>query len=729
MIQKYFPSIIILLGLVLNIHFLQSPIVGILFFALYLVVSGLLWSDILSSIVSVREKYISIPLGIFVTILGLSFLSSVCVVWFKLPSFFVSLILILFLGFTFWLREEPKGIVTKSESAENFGFIPKSKFVVFCVGAIALLQIAILILCQTENPLLSPWQTLHPWYLYNFFLLTFLLGILLFSKISFQAKFLSVIVYSVLLHLYLPLLHPLPWGGDVWRMIGVEEKLATGEIQPPGFPQAFWNPYKYTYGQVWGLMVVLAKTLSISLLELHRSFMAIFWGLFLPLVSFVVGKQIFQNKQKALFLSALSSFPFALQAIGSITVAVSLGFLTFLFGLFLWALVQREGTRQQKKFLYTYGVLMLFGYALFAVLFWLVIGLTHLIRKLWKGKTETPAWKEMSPKQKVICVSVGIVSLLIFPLLDWVLEFSHWPHNFSLWNFIKSSLGQLGGWYFAGPIGGPEIASANILFNHMPVGAFVSNIFTAFRWPILLLTFLVCVALVRAFLLLLKKERSLMWHVLALIFVCLLGGYILGWYVLTGDRVFVRRLDSALAWFFLLFALFGILSFSFKEKFSALATRTKYILFTVLLFVVSFFATMLYASGPDIRVMSVDEYQAAQFLWQQKKDAPVPCVLADTWILLALEGVSASKIVGGGFPIDQNFGQAERVRLYNELLKNPDARIIPQIAQVTPAPSCLIAISRRDIDAPTEEKFNLFLGNLLWKTGEILIWQLDLKTP
>jgi len=79
----------------------------------------------------------------------------------------------------------------------------------------------------------SPWQTIDKYYLPIFFLLTFFLVLIVFSQ--YKVKFiLSLIVFhSLLLHLYLPVTHVLPWGGDVWRHIGIETSLSRGEIYPP----------------------------------------------------------------------------------------------------------------------------------------------------------------------------------------------------------------------------------------------------------------------------------------------------------------------------------------------------------------------------------------------------------------------------------------------------------------------------------------------------------------
>ncbi len=684
----------------------------ILLFVFYILWTGFLWSKVLNSVFGLREKYINIPLGIFASFLFLSFVASVFVVWYKITWPVISFVYIVGVVLPFVLCKKIKSVdETESLPEEVFGIFPKRKFLLLCFALLSILQIAILVLCQTDKVLTTPWQTLHPWYLYNFFLLTFLLGVLLFSRISFRLKFLLVVAYSLLLHLYLPLAHVMPWGGDVWRMIGVEQKLALGEAQLPVLPSALWNPYKYTYGQLWGLMVLLNKSLDISLIALHRWFMPIIWGLILPVLAFSLGNTIFSNKKKALTLSAVISFPFALQAIGSITVSMSFGFLTFLFGLLLLFIFLKEKQEWQKRIVFAYALCMLFGYALYAILFYFVIALSLLLLKTKNKKT----------------ILVIVASVFLFPAIDFLLGFSHFPSNFSIVNFFKQVLGQFGGWYFARPISNIEISSANILFNHLPQMAYVKNIFSAFRWPVVLLCILSSISLVSAFYCVIKKETNRFVQMLAILSVSTFGGYSIGWYILTGDRVFVRRLDSILAFLLVFFVLYGIFAFDFSKIISKLSSKKTYIYFLTLLTFFSFCATTIYATGPDIRVLSSDEYQAASFLWSQEKENQKSCVLADTWPLLALEGVSGGRVVGGGFPIDANFGQAERVRLYSELLKNPDIRIIPQIQALVDVSFCYIVVSRDQVDPRIELALNHFLGDLLFKSGPILVWKLELK--
>jgi hypothetical protein len=77
-------------------------------------------------------------------------------------------------------------------------------------------------------------------------------------------------------------------------------------------------------------------------------------------------------------------------------------------------------------------------------------------------------------------------------------------------------------------------------------------------------------------------------------------------------------------------------------------------------------------------------------VWQVEKNNTSGhyCVIADTYPLLALEALSAKRIVGGGFPIDQYFGQKEREEIFQELNQEFSAPMWQRAQNVTGAKEC-----------------------------------------
>ena len=155
---------------------------------------------------------------------------------------------------------------------------------------------------------------------------------------------------AFLLHAYLPLSHDLPWGGDVWRHLAVEERLMEGgQVLPVLFgdeakwvekigidiPEVLISPYKYSYSQLWGSSVLLAKTFSVNLLLINKWLVPILFSLVMTFVLYRIGWLLFGNKRQGLWLVWLSFIPFSFQALGGLTLPVSLGYLNFFFVLML----------------------------------------------------------------------------------------------------------------------------------------------------------------------------------------------------------------------------------------------------------------------------------------------------------------------------------------------------------------------------------------------------------
>jgi len=59
--------------------------------------------------------------------------------------------------------------------------------------------------------------------------------------------------------------------------------------------------------------------------------------------------------------------------------------------------------------------------------------------------------------------------------------------------------------------------------------------------------------------------------------------------------------------------------------------------------------------------------------------------LANTWPLLALEGVSGREIITGGFPYYYEYRQPERVQLFANMNYSPSVRYLNKAIEITNA--------------------------------------------
>ena len=206
-----------------------------------------------------------------------------------------------------------------------------------------------------------------------------------------------------------------------------------------------------------------------------------------------------------------------------------------------------------------------------------------------------------------------------------------------------------------------------------------------------------------------------------------IGGYIIGWFVLEGDRSFIRRFDAMFAFCILVFLLYGLSAVLKKKVFHSYGR----IILLLLCFGFGWLSSVVYASGPDMRVVSQNEYDTAYYISQKiNVNETNHCVLADTWVLLALEGMSGQKIVGGGFPIDYQFTQNERVAFYNEIqsgavrgFRRENTDILLRMRQTTNSDKCFVILPKNVV---TPEKYK-FMQNMTGSEGvikgDLFIWE------
>jgi hypothetical protein len=551
----------------------------------------------------------------------------------------------------------------------------------------------IVLLTRSESilPLLSPWQAIQPFFAPAFFVLTALLGFFVFSSGKTRTILALIVIHSLVQHLYLPLTHTLPWGGDVWRHIAVEERLAAGRPELPvlfgseaSVPEVFLVPQKYAYSQLWGLSVAVSRLTGASLIAVNKWLVPILWPIIVPVSLFWIGTALFRRRRWGLILAALGSLPFPFQALGGLTLPVSLGYASFFFTLALWLRYLAFGEKKCRNAALAFAVLSVFGYTLHTVLIWAVIILSLLVNRILVQRK--PAVR------KALFTVLAAASILFFPAIELAAHIDTVPPRAEFFTQAKQFVGQFSGWYFASRVRPDDILSGNFFFNQTPASAMAPILPLLWRWWAPLLAILLwggaMVGLFSAFSFQLSAfQDRLLRAVIALFSASVLGGYIVGWYILAGDRLFVRRMDGMVAFVVLVFFLYG--AKYFIERWRIPLAKPVAAAFAILIF--SWFTTATYATGPDMRVVSVAEYETAGRLWREAEAAGEPyCVLADTWTLLPLEAISAGRIVGGGFPIDYQFGQPDRVRLYERYLKGDKDAVLIAARALTGAAGCLL---------------------------------------
>ncbi len=720
-----------LILLFFNLNFWLYGWLGLILFVSYLLLLGEYWRMIFRKVLGLSRKLWMTRIFSYLSVfLLLSFVSSIFIVFDRLSLILIwftyvvvaVLSLIIFYLIQNSKRKKPVLLDVRDQNLVVFKktfVLPATYFILWVIG------FYFLYISKSTEVLRSPWQAISEYYILIFFVLTLFSGIFLFSKYKTKTILFIFLFQSILLHLYIPMSHQLPWGGDVWRHVANEKILMQEEqilpvlvgedaqwveVAGADIPKVFTMPHKYTYGQLWGSTVLLSQTLQIDLLEINRWLVPILWSLCMPFILFRLGWMLFGSVRRGLWLPWFMFLTFPFQAWGGLTLPVSLGFITFLFTLMLWFQYLRDENKSQRNLVLFFACLMLFGYSLYFILIWLVIIFSFLIKKSYK--------LQVASYKHVFNIFILISSIFIFPIIELISKISFVPEKIEWWFGLKQVIGRFTGFFYAQMIRPHDILGGNVLFNHTPDYAFVSNIFNAWRWW-LILFMLITIGLSKFGVFKILKKKNQM-HLLVLFLTStVVGGYVIGWFVLAGDKLFTRRLELTFAFLWIFLIVYALQRLLVRWKARDLFVRIGVV---ISLIIFSWFGTMAYASGLDDRVVSVNEYEVAQKIWEEKP----ACVLGDTWFLLALEGVSVGEVVGGGFPIDYNFGQKERVDIFNKFAKYPNTEDLDRMKELTGAEKCFV-VYEDNLDIEIINRINEIMNSEVETVGGLLVWEEGLK--
>ncbi len=608
---------------------------------------------------------------------------------------------------------------------------PRILALVYLFGFIAL--ITHMHALQVSNVQFSPWQSYDVIAMWGVFGLTCILGIMVFSRFKTKVILLFIILHSFLFHAAIPLSHTLPIGGDVYRMMGSQQQLMEGGIIRPvlfphpekiqvfglQIPRVFVQPHKYVYAQLWAYEIGVQKIFGVSLFTANRWLIVLLWSVLIPLLLYRLGRLLFTSPRYGIWLAALSVVPFSFQALGGLSLAISIGFISFVWSLVL-LLLAVQGKELRHWVLFALQSVWLF----FAHPVYIVVLLIGLVSLLFVGSPE----KHISAIKRIGYVVAALGMMCIIPVLEFfagISSFGYW-YGGSLFTSVKQLVGLSSGWFYASLIRSHDILPFNLLFNHTPDYAFAALPLTSIRWHVLVISIFAILLMVFGVFRLITKETERSWWLIALLSAAIIGGYSIGWFAMDGDHSFVRRLDPLVVLCSLLLIVYAIARF-FSEWRIRLSSSSVKGIFAGLIIVLSAVATTSLASGPDLRTMNETEYALATYIDQQQT---YTCILADTWPLLALEATSGGAYIGGNFPIGTQHEQPEREALLEELYLAVSPRTQGMLESFIPEGEfCLVALQKQRVDTMQLPLIASLFMSTTTEYGAYYIWEYDRRLP
>ncbi|HPO11128.1 MAG TPA: hypothetical protein PLM63_00895 [bacterium] len=674
----------------LNIFILKNFYIGLISILLFVLLSG---KDF-EIIYKYKFKNIEYPyiFGIFTSIFIPLFLSSIFILFYKINAAIISINLII----TFILSiiigaKNLKVEYVKEDENDNDIKDFKLKFSYLLPIGISLFSFFILhtlISFQFKDYIVNYiWKNFNfIFFIFVFSLIAFLIY-LIFSDRNKKYILLVIILASFVLHSNIPILYQKGNGGagDRYRFLANEEILRDGDAVKPiligdkdsidyknigniKIPEVLVSGNKQSYGNKWGIDIILSYILNKDLIQIDTWIVYILWSIFIPIIFYNLFKVFNNSNDKlALLFSASPLLLNVFQFNGSVSYPISINFIIFIFFFFLFLnkIKEKKSIDKEKIILGALiTIILYFNYIvfLFIWLIFLFIYITnYFIEKI---------------KSKKIQTGLNIVTILlssfIFLILDIKMKFA----TFDFSSIFKKIIG-----FFIHFLSPSLIPNVNIA---MPRAMFFA--------PILSVIFFIIVAIGIFHFFKTKKDSKYILN----FFISIFLAYIYCWTILTGDRVFSRKIGIIVSLFLLFFFVYGI--YYIFLKINKININKKQAIIILLGLFIASIGTLQYASGPVIELNMNYDLNSFQYVYDKVKNDEHPCVIGDTIHTILLEYISKNKLVAGGFSQTGNYVQADRSRIFNSILKEPDKKYLEEAEKITGSNNCILIADNRNID-------------------------------
>lgn len=690
-IKRLSAILLTVMAMYCNIQFFNIQLIGWVLLPVYFLSVSKGFELLLIKFFYFNNSYRLKVYGIFISFILISWFVGILIIFWQFSVLFLSIILLVIGGLSIFLEKYIINIkntkIQYDEKDDKYIQILHKKIYIIAFLVSFSFGLYLLYAGRVSSVVITPWQTIYSNFIYLFFITVFITGCFIFSFLKVRYVLMFLILQFLLLFAYLPLSQQLFYGADGWRHIAsIKSVISNNEILIENFTDNLnWlekiNPGLLSYSQFWGSFVFLSNSLSIDLISLMTWFQPVLATVFLPLLLYELGLSLGWRNRQSLILPWLALWPFALQSVGGFSLPVNFGFLIFLLLIILILKRSAVPRKEQIWILCILGCLSLFGYAVYFILFWFAFGLIEILKQVKK--------KPLKLKYLTLGLLI-VVSILLIPTIELVAGYAKFDSSINVVESTKQFIGNFSATYIAT---GPRthiISTGNIFFNQAPLYAFIPNQFTLWRlWmPLFMVIIFICFVIGLYFL---WKQKYFISKWLPILIIGIYSGYIISRYFLSGEHLLSRRLEPILA-------LFGIIMLGVVIK--NLFAKNKMISI-ILILIMSIAISTSYSLGPTTRSMSSREYNTVLNIWEQMDHNAPACVIGNTFTLLALEAISSKKIVGGGFPIDKNFGQKELLQLFEKIKNNPTLELKEDAKKLTGADVCYL-IMDEDIN---EEDF------------------------
>jgi len=268
------------------------------------------------------------------------------------------------------------------------------------------------------------WEVLHPGFIPTLFAATSLLLAILLTSEKVAYKLLFIIVHSVLIHSFFPIIFP---AGDLsgQQTILGRTRLVYDNVVLHGWPQWPTIPVQSRIFEWFNginfqtaISVVFARMFSIDIFWVHLFLVPVLGGVFTPIAAYLSANALTKNDKVAVLSGLLiSAFPYPTY-FGAISMPNTLGFIFFFYSLYFMLKNLDSNDSRTKTLMMAFSFLSLLSHYLTGVMSLSLLLLT-LAFKSYRSEKASPITAKAS-----LAVSF-LVSASLLPLSLIYLSFFH----------------------------------------------------------------------------------------------------------------------------------------------------------------------------------------------------------------------------------------------------------------------------------------------------------------
>ena len=315
-----------------------------------------------------------------------------------------------------------------------------SQILKFLYLIMLLLSVYLLYLSRRDE-IYTVWGAIHPAFLPTYFITTFLLLAMTLTVGKVEHKLLLIILHSVVSHSFFVIMFPAGNIGVPQVMLG-RTRLVFDNITFPGFGGAQRGLFLMIYSSLKGqnlqtaVSTIFARMLGMDVYWTHLLLIPLLWGIFVPLIAFMISKTVGLNENiSALSGVLVSLFPTSI-VWGYASIPNGLGYLFFFcFIYFLLKYFQSSSSKDLFLTLVFLAISALSHYLAGTMALSLLL-LAYGVKAYHKEKKESP----ISAKFALFVAFIFCTSILPFALAYRRLFYPSDTAFFSLNRFREAPL-------------------------------------------------------------------------------------------------------------------------------------------------------------------------------------------------------------------------------------------------------------------------------------------------